>query len=39
MLDISTQMGNTYASPGDPIFFVHHAMVDRLWTKWQAKGT
>ncbi|KAL9581046.1 MAG: hypothetical protein Q9212_004135 [Teloschistes hypoglaucus] len=25
-----------YASPGDPVFWLHHAQVDRLWTIWQA---
>jgi tyrosinase len=24
-------------SPADPIFFLHHANVDRLWAEWQAK--
>lgn len=28
---------NTMASPADPIFFLHHAQVDRLWSLWQAK--
>lgn len=23
-------------SPNDPIFFLHHAQVDRIWAKWQA---
>ena len=23
-------------SPGDPIFFLHHGQIDRLWTIWQA---
>jgi tyrosinase len=23
-------------SPSDPVFFLHHANVDRLWAKWQA---
>ncbi|PVI05329.1 Di-copper centre-containing protein [Periconia macrospinosa] len=23
------------SSPNDPIFFMHHAQVDRLWTLWQ----
>ena len=22
-------------SPNDPIFFLHHCNVDRLWAKWQ----
>ncbi|KAL8730721.1 MAG: hypothetical protein Q9181_004572, partial [Wetmoreana brouardii] len=25
-----------YASAGDPMLFLHHAQVDRLWTIWQA---
>ncbi|KAH8668543.1 hypothetical protein BX600DRAFT_435074 [Xylariales sp. PMI_506] len=25
-----------FASPSDPAFFLHHAMVDRVWTLWQA---
>ncbi|UKZ69221.1 uncharacterized protein TrAtP1_010231 [Trichoderma atroviride] len=25
-----------YASPGDPAFYVHHTMVDRIWSLWQA---
>ncbi|CUS12565.1 unnamed protein product [Tuber aestivum] len=29
------QMGDIYASPGDPIFYLHHAGVDREWWKWQ----
>ncbi|KAF7357739.1 Di-copper centre-containing protein [Mycena venus] len=24
-------------SPNDPLFFLHHAMVDRIWFKWQKK--
>lgn len=30
-------MGNVPASPGDPVFFLHHAFVDRMWRKWQVK--
>ncbi len=26
-----------YASPGDPVFYLHHAMVDNTWTDWQAQ--
>lgn len=25
----------TMTSPNDPIFFLHHAQVDRIWAKWQ----
>lgn len=25
------------ASPGDPVFFLHHANLDRLWWEWQQK--
>lgn len=28
-------MGDFYASVGDPLFFLHHAMIDRVWTIWQ----
>jgi tyrosinase len=24
-------------SPADPLFWLHHAQVDRLWSLWQAK--
>lgn len=23
------------ASPNDPVFFLHHANIDRLWAEWQ----
>ena len=23
------------SSPNDPVFFLHHAQIDRLWAKWQ----
>ena len=26
---------DTYASAGDPAFYLHHAQVDRVWTIWQ----
>lgn len=28
--------GDLYTSPGDPAFWVHHGMMDRMWTLWQA---
>ncbi|KAH7320731.1 hypothetical protein B0I35DRAFT_477288 [Stachybotrys elegans] len=27
--------GDIYSSPGDPAFYLHHAMVDRVWWIWQ----
>lgn len=30
-------MSDTFSSPGDPIFFFHHAQIDRLWALWQQK--
>ncbi|KAK6530325.1 hypothetical protein TWF694_003682 [Orbilia ellipsospora] len=28
-------MGDAYNSPGDPIFFLHHANLDRVFWQWQ----
>ena len=30
-----TMLYNT--SPNDPVFFLHHANIDRLWAKWQER--
>ncbi|KAK7214684.1 hypothetical protein V2G26_002687 [Clonostachys chloroleuca] len=27
-----------YASPGDPIFYLHHANMDRAWWSWQTRN-
>jgi len=35
---VGMQMLNPVSSPGDPIFFLHHAWLDRLWSKWQLLG-
>lgn len=32
---IGGKMGNVVASPTDPLFFLHHANLDRLWWDWQ----
>ena len=26
-----------FSSPGDPVFFLHHAMLDHVWAIWQAQ--
>jgi tyrosinase len=33
---IGGDAGDLYSSPNDPVFFLHHAMVDRIWWMWQA---
>ncbi|KAH9438325.1 hypothetical protein MCOR02_001961 [Pyricularia oryzae] len=30
-------MTDTYASPGDPVFYLHHSNVDRAWWSWQQR--
>ena len=32
---IGGDMGAAGTSPSDPIFFLHHAQVDRIWAMWQ----
>ncbi|KAH6682868.1 putative tyrosinase [Halenospora varia] len=27
--------GDFYVSPGDPVFYLHHGQIDRLYTMWQ----
>ena len=29
------KMANAVTSTGDPLFFLHHAWLDRAWWKWQ----
>jgi tyrosinase len=33
--DSITAGGDLFASPGDPYFFLHHAMIDRTYWSWQ----
>ena len=28
--------GDLFTSPGDPAFYTHHSMMDRMWTYWYA---
>ncbi|KAF9051831.1 hypothetical protein BJ165DRAFT_917274 [Panaeolus papilionaceus] len=32
---IGGELSNLYSSPAEPIFFLHHANLDRVWWKWQ----
>ncbi|MCJ1466150.1 hypothetical protein MMC07_004769 [Pseudocyphellaria aurata] len=32
---VGGDMSDFFSSPGDPIFYFHHAQVDRIWTQWQ----
>ncbi|PVH73894.1 Di-copper centre-containing protein [Cadophora sp. DSE1049] len=29
------EMSEMYSSPGDPIFWMHHGMLDNMWNQWQ----
>lgn len=29
-------MNNIQISPADPVFWMHHAEIDRIWSAWQA---
>lgn len=35
---IGGHMRNATASPFDPIFYLHHCNIDRLWAMWQMDG-
>ena len=30
-------MANPVSSPGDPIFYLHHAWLDKIWWDWQRR--
>lgn len=32
---VGGDMANTAISPNDPIFWMHHAQIDRIWAVWQ----
>jgi tyrosinase len=35
---IGGDMGDVQTSPLDPIFWLHHCNIDRLWAEWNARG-
>jgi tyrosinase len=35
---IGGTMSTVQVSPGDPVFFLHHANVDRIWALWQDRN-
>jgi hypothetical protein len=37
-VDISGWMGDPATAAQDPVFYVHHANIDRLWNLWKAQG-
>ena len=36
--EILGTMANLISAPYDPVFWIHHSSVDRLWAEWQADG-
>lgn len=34
-ISVGEDMGNMISSPNDPLFMLHHAQIDRMWTTWQ----
>ena len=35
---VSGHMGSLTGSPFDPLFYLHHCNIDRLWAMWQVDG-
>lgn len=35
---ILSQMANLFSSTGDPLFWIHHGGIDKLWYVWQKKN-
>ena len=37
-ISVGGDMDDMFVSAGDPIFYLHHANIDRLWALWQDKN-
>ena len=35
---VGGDMSNPRISPNDPIFWMHHAQIDRIWSEWQKRN-
>ncbi|KAK2735065.1 hypothetical protein FQN57_001345 [Myotisia sp. PD_48] len=35
---VGRQMSNAISSPGDPLFYLHHTWLDKVWWDWQTKN-
>lgn len=33
---VGAQMSNPISSPGDPLFYMHHTWLDKMWADWQS---
>lgn len=33
---VGGSMGSILTAPADPVFWMHHAEIDRIWAEWQA---
>jgi tyrosinase len=36
-MSLAMMDGNSITSSGDPLFFMHHGFVDKMWADWQAE--